>query len=45
MTIVDIGDGYVRITCPGGKVMDQRTGRKYRAVVCKAEDIRHFAEA
>lgn len=45
MTIIELDDGYVKITVKGGKVLDLRTNKKYRAVVCKAEDIRHFAVA
>ena len=42
LVITDIGDGFVRITCPGHKVMDMRTDRKYRKVECRERDAWHF---
>lgn len=45
MVIEDIGDGYVRITNPGGKVMDRRTRRKYRKAEVREHDAQFFEEA
>lgn len=45
MTIETLEDGYVRITNPGGKVLDTRTRRRYRVAVVKAELARFFAAA
>ena len=45
MIIEDIGDGYVRITNPGGKVRDRRTGRKYRKAEVRAHDAQYFEVA
>lgn len=42
MEIIEIRPGYYRLTCPGGLVMDKRTGRIYSAVVCSERNIKHF---
>lgn len=45
MQYEELDDGYVKLTNPGGKVRDIRTGRKYRTVICKAENTRYFEAA
>lgn len=42
LVIVDLGNGCMRITCPGDKAMDERPGRKYRKVECRERDSWHF---
>ena len=45
MNIEQLEDGYCKLTVSGGKVRDTRTGRKYRTVVCKEENVRYFEAA
>lgn len=45
MVITDMGDGFVKLRVPGGKVRDIRTQRTYRTVICREEDVRHFEVA
>lgn len=45
MVVEPIGNGYVRLTNPGGRVVDTRTNRKYREVVCSERNVRYFGDA
>lgn len=42
MVVEDMGDGYFKLTAPGSKVRDKRTGRKYKTVVCSERNVQYF---
>lgn len=42
LTIVEISETLVRITCEGGRVRDRRTGRVYSEVEALKDTIRHY---
>lgn len=42
LTIVEISETLVRITCEGGRVRDKRTGRIYSEIETIKENIRFY---
>ena len=45
MNLEELESGYYRITVDGGRVLDTRTQRTYKQVICSERNLRFFVEA
>ena len=45
MILEELESGYYKIYVPDGRVLDTRTQRTYRQVICSERNLRFFVEA